>query len=424
MIRIKEKQPKKKKLKICKLENVDFKTLDFLVLSPGIKSIGKNKHISAKKAQENNVKIISDIEFLTFLNKPKTLIGITGTNGKSTTTKFTENLLSYKKKIKASACGNIGLPFTSLKNKKTRTLIVEASSFQLDRIENLKFDIAVLLNITNDHLDWHLNMQSYISAKLNIFKNQDENCNSIICIDDSICKKIAKNFKTKFKSKLILISTDKNKVADITLFEKKNKLEIHNKLINKKILLNKKNFKFTKVKHNYQNLLAAYAIQFLFQEKNTNFSDAIKELNNLEHRMECLGYFKNLTIYNDSKATNMNASLTALDSLEKSLWILGGRAKKGDIIGIKEKKKKILQAYTFGESGAYLDKYLKKNLIKSKNFLNLQDAINAAYIDGIKFKKKINILFSPACSSYDQFKNFEKRGNFFKNLVKKINEKF
>ena len=112
------------------------------------------------------------------------------------------------------------------------------------------------------------------------------------------------------------------------------------------------------------------------------------------------------------------------NSLEKSLWILGGRAKKGDIIGIKEKKKKILQAYTFGESGAYLDKYLKKNLIKSKNFLNLQDAINAAYIDGIKFKKKINILFSPACSSYDQFKNFEKRGNFFKNLVKKINEKF
>ena len=168
------------------------------------------------------------------------MIGITGTNGKSTTTKFTENLLSYKKRLRAAACGNIGLPFTSLKNKKTNTLIVEASSFQLDRINNLKFDIAVLLNITNDHLDWHQNMQSYISAKLNIFRNQDENCNSIICIDDLICKKIAKDFKKKFKSKLILISTKKNKSADITLIDKKDKLEIYNKLINKKILLNKK----------------------------------------------------------------------------------------------------------------------------------------------------------------------------------------
>ncbi len=411
-------------MKISKLKDVNFKTLDFVVLSPGIKSSGKNKHISAKKAQQSNVKIVSDIEFLTFLNEQKKLIGITGTNGKSTTTKFTENLLSYKKRLRATACGNIGLPFTSLKNKKTNTLIVEASSFQLDRINNLKFDIAVLLNITNDHLDWHQNMQSYISAKLNIFRNQDENCNSIICIDDLICKKIAKDFKKKFKSKLILISTKKNKSADITLIDKKDKLQIYNKLINNKILLNKKDFKFTKAKHNYQNLLAAYAVQFTFQGKQTNFSNAIKSLTNLEHRMECLGSFKNLTIYNDSKATNMNASLTALDSLEKSLWILGGRAKKGDIEGIKEKKKKILQAYTFGESGAYLDKYLKRNLIRSQKFLNLKDAINAAYVDGIKFKKRINILFSPACSSYDQFENFEKRGTIFKNLVKKINAKF
>ena len=148
-----------------------------------------------RKAKNSKVKIISDLELIEIFKAKNLKIGVTGTNGKSTTTKFIQSSLLLKKK-RIIACGNIGLPIGDVikKSSSSDIFVIEASSFQLDKIFSLKFDISILLNISKDHLDWHGSLKNYINSKLNIFKNQDKSCFSIICIDDSNCKKIAQNF--------------------------------------------------------------------------------------------------------------------------------------------------------------------------------------------------------------------------------------
>lgn len=414
------KKAKKNKIKVIAVENVNFKTLDYLVLSPGIKSEGKNTHIAAAKAKENKVTIISDLEFLSFLEKKKTLIGITGTNGKSTTTVFTKNLISYKNKLKSQMCGNIGIPLNKIDIKKyLGPIVVESSSFQLHRIKNLKFEIAVLLNISRDHMDWHENMNSYIKAKLNIFKNQTKSSTAIICIDNKICQKIAKEFDRNFKSNLITISTNLKKKSDINLSDNKDEIEIRNNLINKKIIINKKKMQFIAAKHNFQNLLASYSIFFSLGLNHSNFIQAVEKLKNIEHRMEFVGSKRNINFFNDSKSTNINSTLTALDCLGNNLLILGGREKKGGLKGIEKKTHKILRAYTYGEANIKFHNFLKENSIDSSYFPNLDNAFNSAVKDALKYKTEVNVLFSPACSSYDQFKNFSERGKYFKNLFYK-----
>ncbi len=414
------KKAEKNKIEICSVEDTNFETLDYLVLSPGIKSQGKNTHIAAKKAKKNSVKIISDLEFLSYLEKKKTLIGITGTNGKTTTTLFTKNLISFKEKLKSQMCGNIGIPLDKIDlDKYLGPLVVEISSFQLDRIQNLKFKIAVLLNVSKDHIDWHENMNAYIKAKLNIFRNQTKSSIAIICIDNKICEKIANEFKMNFKSKLITISTDHNKESDVNFRENKYEIEIINNLINKRIIIKKDKIKFTIAKHNYQNLIASYTVFFALGLKHSNFYRAVEKLKNVEHRIEFIGSKRNIKFFNDSKSTNIDSVLTALESLENNLLIIGGREKHGGLKGIEKKKHKIIKAYTFGEAKKNFHNYLKKNSIKSAYFSNLETAFNSAVKDAFKLKKKVNILFSPACSSYDQFTNFSERGKYFKNLFYK-----
>jgi len=412
---------KKKNLNLTELEDVDFKDLDYLVLSPGISHRVNKPHLVANYAKKYGTKIISDLEFLSFLKYKKKLIGITGTNGKSTTTKFLENSISFGKKINARSCGNIGLPFTDLNFKKNTNeiILVEASSFQLDRIEKLKFDIAILLNLSPDHLDWHKSVKSYIEAKLKIFKNQDRHCFAIICIDSNYTKKIADNFKKKFKSNLILVSTKKKIANGIYIQKNKHGLIINNELIGQSFLISRDKIKFTPGRHNHENLLATYVVSHILKIPYKTFINSVTSLKNLEHRIEFVGSYKNVSFYNDSKSTNINSALSAIDSLENIFWLLGGREKKGGIKGIGKKLKKILRAFPYGEAGMSFKNYLKKNAIHCKSFLNLEEAFFNALNQALKLKKNVNILLSPACSSYDQFKNFEERGIFFKRLALK-----
>ena len=196
---------------------------------------------------------------------------MTGTNGKSTTTKFIQlSLLSKTQRI--VACGNIGLPIGDVikKTNDNDILVVEASSFQLDKVDSLKFDISILLNISKDHIDWHGSFKNYKDSKIKIFNNQDKNCFSIICIDDSSCKKIALNFNKKFSSKLIKISTKQKLKDGIYLEYQKEGILIVNKLNNEKIFFDYKMIMFTKVKHNFENFLATYAVNFLLKKMKNN----------------------------------------------------------------------------------------------------------------------------------------------------------
>ena len=195
---------------------------------------------------------------------------------------------------------------------------------------------------------------------------------------------------------------------------------IVNKINNEKIFFDYKLIMFTKVKHNFENFLATYAVNFLLKRNEKQFKNSLKKLYSLEHRLELVGSLKNIFFYNDSKATNVESSKNALNSFKNIYWILGGRKKLGGLEGIKSSLKNVECAFSFGEAGKEFKEYLTKKEIKSIYFNKLESVLLAAVKKALKEKENINIIFSPACSSFDQYKNFEQRGNKFKTLVNGI----
>ena len=394
-----------------------LKNCNYLVLSPGINHQTKRPHQAVKIARSLDIKIVTDLEFLKILNIKNSLIGVTGTNGKSTTTHFISQILSYKNFRDSKCCGNIGTPFTEIKIKKKTLLVVEASSYQLAKIDKLNFDYAFLLNISKDHIEWHGTFRKYIDSKLNIFKNQTKKGFAVICIDDINCRRIAYNFKKNFKSKLILISCKYTENVDIYLKTQNDKIKIFNNLSKENIEISINKLSFVKAQHNFQNLLAAYTSSFLLNQNTDDFLSSIKNIYTLQHRIEFSGTFKNIDFYKDSKSTNVNSAKTAIKSFKNIFWILGGREKKGGLKGIEKNLGNILKAYVYGECSKNFKTFLVKNSIICLEFKTLRESFNQAFKDAIKKKININILLSPACSSFDQFNNFEDRGKEFKQLV-------
>ena len=405
------------KIKINNMTPETLKNCNYLVLSPGINNQKKRPHQAVKIARSLDIKIVTDLEFLKILNIKNPLIGVTGTNGKSTTTHFISQILSYKNFRDSKCCGNIGTPFTEIKINKKTLLVVEASSYQLAKIDKLNFDYAFLLNISKDHIEWHGTFRKYIDSKLNIFKNQTKKNFAVICIDDINCRRIAYNFKKNFKSKLILISCKYTENVDIYLKTQNDKIKIFNNLSKENIEISINKLSFVKAQHNFQNLLAAYTSSFLLNQKTEDFLSSIKNICTLQHRIEFSGTFKNIDFYNDSKSTNVNSAKTAIKSFKNIFWILGGREKKGGLKGIEKNLGNILKAYVYGECSENFKKFLVKNSIICLKFTTLRESFNQAFKDAIKKKMNINILLSPACSSFDQFNNFEDRGRKFKQLV-------
>ena len=405
------------KIKIHDITLETLKNCNYLVVSPGINHQNHRPHEAVIIAKSLKIKIVTDLEFLKILNIKNPLIGVTGTNGKSTTTHFISQILSYKNFRESKCCGNIGTPFTDLKIKKKTLLVVEASSYQLAKIDKLNFDYAFLLNISKDHIEWHGTFKKYIDSKLNIFKNQTKNSFAIICIDDIICRNIALKFKKNFKSKLILISCKYTKNVDIYLKTESNKIKIFNKLSKEDIEIYFDKLDFVKSQHNFQNLLAAYTSSFLLNQKTDDFLSSLKNIRTLQHRIEFTGKFRNIHFYNDSKSTNVDSAKTAIKSFKNIFWILGGREKKGGLKGIERNLGNILKAYVYGECSENFKTFLVRNSIICLKFTTLRDSFNQAFKDAINQKMNINILLSPACSSLDQFKNFEDRGKEFKQLV-------
>ena len=364
-----------------------FQTLtqvDYIVLSPGI-SLIKNKKLNKFKK-----KIITDIDLFYLTKKKCKTIVVTGTNGKSTTCKLLAHLLQ-KNNLKFSLGGNIGTPILSAKNTKNNYVVIEASSFQLSHSKFICPDYAFFLNFSNDHLDWHGNKNAYLKSKLKIFFLQKKNGIAIIN------KKLKKFFvEKKFLSKLI-IPNYKN--------YEKIKLKINNKYLTSNI--------------NNENMGFVYTFAKLIGIKQKSFIDTINTFKGLPHRFEFFLKRNNVTFINDSKATSFEASQYALSSAKNIYWILGGLPKKGDKIKLGKFKKNIIKCYLIGKNINFF-----KNQIKGKiNFLitkNLKNSIIQIFRD-IKSQKKTNktILLSPAAASFDQYSNFENRGEEFKILCRK-----
>ena len=363
--------------------------VNYIVLSPGI-SLLKNKKLSKFRK-----KIITDIDlFYLYKNKSKSIV-VTGTNGKSTTCKLLAYLLQ-KNKFKCSLGGNIGTPILSLKNSKNSFVIIEASSFQLSHSKFICPDYALFLNFSNDHLDWHGSKNKYLNSKFKIFHLQQEKNFAII----------NKNFKKRFI---------KNKFSSKLLFPKiKDYMKIKKKIKNDYLTSN----------INEENMSFVYTLSKLFKISEKSFFKAMKSFEGLSHRFEIFLKRGNVIFINDSKATSFTATESALCSLKNVYLILGGLPKRNDKLKLSKIKKNIIKCYLIGKNINFFKNQIRDK-IDSSLTKNLKNSIIRISKD-IKLQKHANksILLSPGAASFDQFENFEKRGEEFKRLCRKYVRKF
>lgn len=388
-------------------------SIDFLVLSPGIPLYFPKPHKFVELARKHKIKIICDIElfYLTYPNY--TYIGITGTNGKSTTSALIHHILT-ENNFSSHLVGNIGNPILSLKPKsKNDIIVVEVSSYQLDLIDKTKFHIAILLNITEDHLDRHGTMENYIRAKYNIFRNHDKNDLAIISKDNSITNDIISKIRER-KINVIPISTAETITEGCALVDKKIVDDVNHIEIN--VAANR----FLLGMHNAENTIAAYsAVSCLHKLAAKEIVNAIVTYPGLDHRMQYLGNVGNIQFINDSKATSAVSSSNALKIFDNIYWIVGGLEKSDGIIPLTKFFDKILHAFLIGNAASEFSKVFDQHSVKYTIAGTLEKAFNFAVKMAEQNKEtQVTILLSPACASFDQWKNFEERGNFFMSLVK------
>lgn len=363
--------------------------VDYIVLSPGISAF-KNK-----KLRKYKKKIITDIDLFFLSNYKSKSIVVTGTNGKSTTCKLIAHLLK-KNKLKFSLGGNIGTPILDIKKSNNSYIIIEASSYQLSHSKFIKPDFALFLNLTNDHLEWHGSMKNYLNSKLKIFNHQSDKQFAII----------NKNFKKIF--------IKKNFLGKLILPNKKEYDKIKYKINNDYLTSN----------INEENMSFIYSFSKLLKIRQESFIEAMKTFKGLPHRFEIFLKKKEVTFINDSKATSFVATQSALSSLKNIYWILGGLPKKGDKISLSKYKANIIKCYLIGKNINFFKKQIKGKLVFSitKNLKN--SLIQISKDIELQKNNKKTVLLSPAAASFDQFINFEKRGNEFKRLCRKYARKF
>ncbi|MDR2351257.1 MAG: UDP-N-acetylmuramoyl-L-alanine--D-glutamate ligase [Endomicrobium sp.] len=377
---------------------------DVIVKSPGIHS----DIPILKKAIKKKIIVISELAFALENSNYKKVIAITGTNGKTTTTDLTAKIIRsvYKE---STVAGNIGIPLSgkALKTDKSTYITMELSSYQLEDTPDFRSDISVLLNITPDHLEHHKAMNAYIKAKENVFINQRCEDFTILNYDDKVCRRIS----SKVKANLIYFS---KKALNKGIFYNRGKIVIK---------VGKKHFEIEpKINivgsHNIENILAATAVAYVAGVNPKDIEKVISKYKGVEHRIEFVKTVNGADYYNDSKSTNIDSTRAALESFDKNiLIIMGGRDKGFPYLPLRNLvKDKVKAIFLIGEAS----NKIRKDLSGTTNFYNCGNIENA-----VKQIYKIStpcdtILLSPACASFDQFKNFEERGNIFKQFVRKL----
>jgi UDP-N-acetylmuramoylalanine--D-glutamate ligase len=408
------------------LEQISFDKDTVISFAPGIPLYFPKPHKILEICQKTQAKLACDIEIFYELNhKNNDFIGITGTNGKSTTTALTGYIFE-KLAIASKIGGNIGIACFELPQDQTNfNYILEVSSYQLDLITNTRFNIACLLNITPDHIDRHGSFENYIASKKRIFLNQTSQDFAIVDIDNSNSLKVFEDLQNNknFNANLVAISTKQipqNGVA----------------IIDKKVFVNLKNQSFEfeinpilKGQHNHQNIACALAITCCNLIKKSQFTQLkigqiikiIEDFKGLKHRMQLIRKIDEISFINDSKATNAESTENALKAYENIFWIVGGKAKEGGIDSLEPYFSKVKKAYLIGEASDEFAKILEKNSVNYEKCQTLKNAFDKSLID-TKSSNLIekNIILSPACASFDQWKNFEERGDFFCKLVNDI----
>ncbi|QIH38475.1 UDP-N-acetylmuramoyl-L-alanine--D-glutamate ligase [Flavobacterium sp. Sr18] len=381
---------------------------DVVMKSPGI----PDKSPIVKKLLEKGIAVISEIEFAAPFTDA-TIIGITGSNGKTTTTMLTHHLLKSAG-LNVGLGGNIGKSFAwQIADNKYDSYVLELSSFQLDGIVDFKPHIAIITNISPDHLDrYDYKYENYIDAKFRITMNQTEDDYLIYDADDEAINEWFKTHTTKAK----LIPFSLTKIFSEGAYIKNNKMEIK---INREEFTMDTEHIALEGKHNMKNAMAATSVAKLMQIRKATIRESLSNFQGVEHRLEKVLKIQNVQYINDSKATNVNATFFALDSMNTpTVWIVGGVDKGNDynelmslvrekvkaIICLGVDNKKIIDVF-----GNVVDMMIEVS--------NMDDAVRMAQRLS---EKGDTVLLSPACASFDLFENYEDRGNQFKQAVKNL----
>jgi UDP-N-acetylmuramoylalanine--D-glutamate ligase len=382
---------------------------DEVMKSPGI----PEKNELVKQIRAKGIPVISEIEFGYRYKGDSKIVAITGSNGKTTATSLLYHICKVAEED-AAIVGNIGFSFARQVAEDPKALyVIEVSSFQLDDIKSFRPDIAILLNITEDHLDrYNYQFENYIKSKFRIIENQTEKDCFIYCIDDEVIVK-----------QLELLTTNTNLLP----FSMKQELKKGGYIKNDQMMLKIQEERVTmsiydfalKGKHNAYNTMAASIAATTLGIRKEKIREAVSNFHSLEHRMEFVATVKGVDFINDSKATNVNSTWYALESMQKpTVLILGGVDKGNDyeLIAdlIKEKVKAII---CMGTDNSKLVEFFKGKVDQIVEVDSAKKAVNASF----KLAEKGDVvLLSPACASFDLFKNYEDRGCQFKESVKEL----
>lgn len=357
-----------------------------------------------KRVQEKNIQIISEIE-LAYKETGRPFVGITGTNGKTTVTALTSHILSSE--YNAPECGNIGVPPTSLLDNDVDYFVCELSSFQMEHTNAFRAQIACWTNFTPDHITWHGTLENYFEAKAKLFKNPTAAAFAVLNgADEKLFEfsKIAGGTIFLFDKE---VEDNCCYIKDESIFYKRNKKEEFIIKLSDCPLIGH---------HNYQNIMCSVIIAKIIGISNEHIQERIKNFVVPEHRLEKVRVFDGITFYNDSKATNPEASIVAINSFNNTdvVLIAGGRDKLTTLDEFCESvKQHIKTVILIGEATERFDEALKKS-----GFDNIlrADSLESAIDKAIELKPN-NVLLSPACASFDMFKGYEERGTVFKNYV-------
>jgi UDP-N-acetylmuramoylalanine--D-glutamate ligase len=382
---------------------------DEVMKSPGI----PEKNEIVKKIRAKGIEIISEIELAYRYKGNSKIIGITGSNGKTTTTALTYHICKTAE-LDCALVGNIGFSFARQVATDPKPLYVaEISSFQLDDIKTFKPDVAILTNITEDHLDrYEYKFENYIRSKFRIAMNQDKNDHFIYCLDDEVTMKYLNKFN--IQSNQLPISMKKELPNGAFIKDGDMYVRTGNDYVSMSVY----DFALKGI-HNQYNTMAACVAASTLELRKEKIREAVTTFQSLEHRMEPVATIRGVEFINDSKATNVNSTWYALESMNKpTILILGGVDKGNDYSLITELvKEKVKAIICLGTDNRKIHEAFGNITSTIVNTGGASEAVHAAF----HFAQKGDVvLLSPACASFDLFKNYEDRGNQFKKAVKEL----
>lgn len=391
-----------------KFFNID--KIDIAVKSPGVPFDIE----LIKKLEQIDVEVVTDIELAYRLSKNK-FIAITGTNGKTTTTALTGEMFKNSKKPYHIA-GNIGVGilWEVINSNKEDIFIVEASSFQLQNTVEFKPFISLITNMTPDHLNWHKTIEHYINAKKKVFKNQDQHDFTILNYDD----KLVRDFNQETDGEVIFFSTKEKLEHGIYV-------ENHNIVIDigkyKVVVIGIDELKIPG-RHNLENALSSIAIAFSAGIDVEVIRETLREFEGVEHRLEFVKEIGGVRYFNDSKGTNPDASIKAIESLPTGIVLIAGGMDKGSDFNefIESFSGKVKSLVLIGETSQILKKTAIAHGFTDIHLVeNIDEAVR---VSASLSKSGDSVLLSPACASWDMFKSYEQRGEKFKDSVYKLEE--